>query len=170
MLLWLEYLSVCCWQAPGRISNDLGALCPQLDKPEQGLDLLQEAITSLGLNPGVDFHLVLNCAAHEVFDFVSYLVSCKQKFYTRCNHVVYLSLGLRGWHSGTTSMESDLQFIGGSNLRQIVYTSMPLSPSSIIETGQRMMMCCDGKVTAGLAGMLEAITRFIINVTYRLSA
>ena len=63
-----------CWQAPGRISNDFGALCPQFDRPEQGIDLLQEAITSLGLSPGVDFHLVLNCAAHEAFDFVSYAV------------------------------------------------------------------------------------------------
>jgi len=60
-----------CWQAPGRISNDFGALCPQFDRPEQGVDLLQEAITSLGLSPGVDFHVALNCAAHEAFDFVS---------------------------------------------------------------------------------------------------
>jgi len=35
------------------------------------VDLLQEAITSLGLSPGVDFHLALNCAAHEALDFVS---------------------------------------------------------------------------------------------------
>jgi len=62
-------------QAPGRVTNDVGALCPQLEKPEQGLDLLQEAITSLGLSPGVDFHLVLNCAAHEALDFVSYATS-----------------------------------------------------------------------------------------------
>jgi len=46
-------------------------LCPQFDRPEQGVDLLQEAITSLGLSPGVDFHLALNCAAHEALDFVS---------------------------------------------------------------------------------------------------
>jgi len=55
-------------------------VCPQLDRPEQGLDLLQEAITSLGLSPGVDFHLVLNCAAHEAFDFVSCDV-CKIKVF-----------------------------------------------------------------------------------------
>jgi len=63
-------------------------LCPQLDKPEQGLDLLQEAITSLGLNAAVDFHLAINCAAHEAFDFVSYILSNKQKFCWIRNHVV----------------------------------------------------------------------------------
>lgn len=40
-----------------------------LDKPEQGLDLLQEAMTQLGLTPGKDFHVVLNCAGHETFDY-----------------------------------------------------------------------------------------------------
>ncbi|ESO95150.1 hypothetical protein LOTGIDRAFT_203892 [Lottia gigantea] len=32
----------------GRYVNDIGALCPILEKVEQGLDLLQEAITSVG--------------------------------------------------------------------------------------------------------------------------
>ncbi|KAK6185600.1 hypothetical protein SNE40_007799 [Patella caerulea] len=48
--------------------NDIGALCPVLEKVEQGLDLVQEAITSLGLTPGEDFHIALNIAAHEMFD------------------------------------------------------------------------------------------------------
>jgi len=67
-----------CSQTAGHITNDFGALCPQFDKPEQGLDLLQEAITSLGLSPGVDLHLALNCAAHEALDFVSYMAGNKQ--------------------------------------------------------------------------------------------
>ncbi|XP_013420699.1 enolase 4 [Lingula anatina] len=48
--------------------NDLGSLCPQIDRPEQGLDMLQDAITGLELTPGEDFHIVLNCGAHEWFD------------------------------------------------------------------------------------------------------
>ncbi|XP_046368304.1 enolase 4-like isoform X2 [Haliotis rufescens] len=49
--------------------NDLGALCPVFDKPEQGLDLIQEAMTALSLTPGEDVSIALNIAAHEMFDF-----------------------------------------------------------------------------------------------------
>lgn len=49
--------------------NDVGALCPSYDRPEQGLDLLQDAMTSLGLTPGEHFNIALNCAGHEIFDF-----------------------------------------------------------------------------------------------------
>ena len=51
--------------------NDIGAMCPTFDKPEQGLDLLQEAITNCGLTPGEDFFIGLNCAGPEIFDYVS---------------------------------------------------------------------------------------------------
>jgi len=100
------------WQAPARISNDFGALCPQFDRPEQGLDLLQEAITSLGLSPGVDFHLALNCAAHEAFDFVSYTESSANVVYDagwplvwktwKCQGIWQLSGKCQGfyWKSG----------------------------------------------------------------------
>lgn len=50
--------------------NDLGALCPSYDKPEQGLDILQDAITSLELTPGEDFFIALNLAGKEIFDYV----------------------------------------------------------------------------------------------------
>lgn len=49
--------------------NDLGALCPSYDKPEQGLDILQDAITSLELTPGEDFFIALNLAGKEIFDY-----------------------------------------------------------------------------------------------------
>lgn len=52
-----------------RTTSDYGTLCPLFERPEQGLDLLQEAITNSGLTPGVDFHLAINCAAHDIFDF-----------------------------------------------------------------------------------------------------
>lgn len=50
--------------------NDIGALCPSYDKPEQGLDILQDAITSLELTPGEDFFIALNLAGKEIFDYV----------------------------------------------------------------------------------------------------
>ena len=39
---------------PGNMRNvnDFGSYCPQYDRPEQGLDLLTEAIASAGLTPG----------------------------------------------------------------------------------------------------------------------
>ncbi|KAL5022807.1 hypothetical protein ScPMuIL_001962 [Solemya velum] len=49
--------------------NDIGALCPQFDRPEQGLDLLQEGINGAGLTPGEDIFIAINCAAHEIFDY-----------------------------------------------------------------------------------------------------
>ena len=51
--------------------NDLGALCPNFDRVEQGLDLIQEAITQQGLTPGEDFHIALNLQGQEIFDYVS---------------------------------------------------------------------------------------------------
>nr|KAG5686404.1 hypothetical protein BaRGS_023704 [Batillaria attramentaria] len=49
--------------------SETGALCPVFEKPEQGLDLLQEAITAANLTPGEDIHIAINAAAHEMFDF-----------------------------------------------------------------------------------------------------
>lgn len=58
-------------QASMRLVSDQGALCPTLDRLEQGLDMLNDAITKVGLVPGQDFFYIINCAAHECFDFVS---------------------------------------------------------------------------------------------------
>ena len=56
--------------------NQFGALCPVLDRPEQGLDLLIEAITAVHLTAGQHFHIAINAAAHEYFDLVSFLQCC----------------------------------------------------------------------------------------------
>ncbi|XP_074642222.1 enolase 4-like [Tubulanus polymorphus] len=48
--------------------SESGAICPQFDRPEQGLDAIQEAITTLGFTPGEDFHIAINAAGHEMFD------------------------------------------------------------------------------------------------------
>ncbi|KAK2167327.1 hypothetical protein LSH36_29g02078 [Paralvinella palmiformis] len=52
-----------------RAVNDQGALWTTFDRPEQGLDLIQEAMTQLELTPGEHFHIALNCAGHEIFDY-----------------------------------------------------------------------------------------------------
>ncbi|CAG2254761.1 ENO [Mytilus edulis] len=52
-----------------KLVNDIGAMCPTFDKAEQGLDLLQEAITNCGLTAGEDFFIGLNCAGPEMFDY-----------------------------------------------------------------------------------------------------
>ncbi|XP_060075515.1 enolase 4-like [Ylistrum balloti] len=52
-----------------KLTNDIGAFCPTFDRPEQGLDLLQEAITQSELTVGEDFFLAINCAAYEIFDY-----------------------------------------------------------------------------------------------------
>ncbi|XP_069140387.1 enolase 4-like isoform X2 [Argopecten irradians] len=52
-----------------KLTNDVGAFCPTFDRPEQGLDLLQEAITQCELTVGEDFFLAINCASCEIFDY-----------------------------------------------------------------------------------------------------
>ncbi|XP_021355535.1 enolase 4-like isoform X1 [Mizuhopecten yessoensis] len=52
-----------------KLTNDIGAFCPTFDRPEQGLDLLQEAIAQCDLTVGEDFFLAINCASHEIFDY-----------------------------------------------------------------------------------------------------
>lgn len=49
--------------------SDFGALCPVYDKPEQGLDMIADAVSNLGFEMGKDFFFVLNCSAHECFDY-----------------------------------------------------------------------------------------------------
>ena len=60
-------------QMAAQYGNDIGALCPSYDKPEQGLDILQDAITSLELTPGEDFFIALNLTGKEIFDYVGNL-------------------------------------------------------------------------------------------------
>jgi len=63
--------SVCLFvQMPAKNVTDLGALMVPFDRPEQGLDMLQEAMTRLGLTPGEDLYFALNLAGHEIFDYV----------------------------------------------------------------------------------------------------
>ncbi|XP_060572158.1 enolase 4-like isoform X2 [Ruditapes philippinarum] len=49
--------------------TDIGALMMPFDRPEQGLDLIQESMGRLGLTPGEDMYMALNLAGHEIFDY-----------------------------------------------------------------------------------------------------
>ncbi|KAL3864520.1 hypothetical protein ACJMK2_006194 [Sinanodonta woodiana] len=49
--------------------TDTGAIVVSFDRPEQGLDMIQEAITAVGLTPGEDIYIALNCAGHEIFEY-----------------------------------------------------------------------------------------------------
>ena len=58
-------------QVAAKNVTDNGALMVSFDRPEQGLDMIQEAMTHLELTPGEDFYIALNLAGHEIFDYVS---------------------------------------------------------------------------------------------------
>lgn len=58
-------------QALKRISH-LGCLITGCDSLEQPLLLMQTACNNIGLELGTDMYLAINCAAHELMDYVSY--------------------------------------------------------------------------------------------------
>ena len=79
------------FQVAAKLVNDLGAFCPTYDRPEQGLDLLQEAITNCGCTVGEDFFLAINCAGHELFDYVSrHSISVVPKIHVTKSHRISL--------------------------------------------------------------------------------
>lgn len=49
--------------------TDTGALMLPFDRPEQGLDMIQESMGRLGLTPGEDMYIALNLAGQEIFDY-----------------------------------------------------------------------------------------------------
>lgn len=63
-----------------RNGGDGGAMCPLLDKPEQGIELVSEALTQLEFKER--FGVVVNCAAHEIFDNVSHALRLMCPFRT----------------------------------------------------------------------------------------
>lgn len=52
----------------GRCVTDDGSYSPSMDKPEQALDFVQDAVSSCGYSLGTDVHIALNCAASEIYD------------------------------------------------------------------------------------------------------
>lgn len=52
----------------GRCTTDDGSYSPSMDKPEQALDFVQDAVSSCGYSLGTDVQIALNCAASEFYD------------------------------------------------------------------------------------------------------
>lgn len=52
----------------GRCVTDDGSYSPSMDKPEQALDFVQDAVSLCGYSLGTDVHIALNCAASEIYD------------------------------------------------------------------------------------------------------
>ena len=50
-----------------------GAYQPSYDKFELPLDAMLEAVNAAGLVPGQDVMIGVDCAAHELFDYVSFV-------------------------------------------------------------------------------------------------
>ena len=57
-------------QPSGRCVTDDGSYSPSMDKPEQALDFVQDAVSSCGYSLGTDVYIALNCAASEIYDQV----------------------------------------------------------------------------------------------------
>ena len=58
-------------QITGKMSH-LGCLTINYDTIEQPLLLIQGICANLGLELGTNLHLAINCAAHELMDYVSF--------------------------------------------------------------------------------------------------
>lgn len=71
ILIWRLFLLY--FQPPvlKRISH-LGCLTTRFDTLEQPLVLVQTACRNIGLELGIDVYLAINCAAHELMDYVSH--------------------------------------------------------------------------------------------------
>ncbi|XP_054652934.1 enolase 4 [Dunckerocampus dactyliophorus] len=52
------------------ILSDSGVVPLNFDRPEQALDLISEACNNLELSLGTEIHLAVNCAAHDLMDYV----------------------------------------------------------------------------------------------------
>nr|XP_057912644.1 enolase 4 [Doryrhamphus excisus] len=52
------------------VASDSGVIPLNFDRPEQALDLISEACNNLALSLGTEIHLAVNCAAHDLMDYV----------------------------------------------------------------------------------------------------
>lgn len=66
-----HFLLILQQQVTGKMSH-LGCLTINYDTIEQPLLLIQGICANLGLEMGTKLHLAINCAAHELVDYVSF--------------------------------------------------------------------------------------------------
>ncbi len=69
VILWNPYFL----QITARFQQESGAISPQLDKPEQGIEMIEDVLKELALTER--FAIMLNVAAQELFDYVCLLFS-----------------------------------------------------------------------------------------------
>jgi enolase len=110
--------------------GDEGGFAPALESHEQALDLLEEAIRSVGLEPGRDVALALDCAASELADGDGYvfrkaggprrsaadLIALYERWCARYP-IVSIEDGLgendrAGWKALTATLGSRVQLVG----------------------------------------------------------
>lgn len=66
-----------------------------MDKPEQALDFVQDAVSSCGYSLGTDVQIALNCAASEFYDQVSQIERSK----TMVTDYIYIASNLSTYAS-----------------------------------------------------------------------
>lgn len=64
-----------------------GAYCPVIDKPEQALDLLQEAIRSAGMQLNQDVGVMVDIGADKLYDQVSHVAAAYMNLTYLCTYV-----------------------------------------------------------------------------------
>ncbi|MFP4446276.1 MAG: phosphopyruvate hydratase [Desulfosudaceae bacterium] len=69
--------------------GDEGGFAPDLDSNEQAVQLIMEAITAAGYQPGRDIGLALDAAANEFFDNGKYVLKAEDKTLTSAEMVDY---------------------------------------------------------------------------------
>lgn len=53
------------------MTNTFGSVCPTLDRVEQGLELLSEAMAAVDCEVGTDFYIGVTCNPWDILDTVS---------------------------------------------------------------------------------------------------
>lgn len=75
---------------PTITAGENGALAPPMDRPEQALNILREAIAGAGHADGSDISVALRCSTADIYDKVSMRTSPVQKI---CAVVLHYTSG-----------------------------------------------------------------------------
>ena len=98
-----------------------------MDKPEQALDFVQDAVSSCGYSLGNDVQIALNCAASEFYDQVSQIERSK----TMVTDYIYIASNL-STHARFYCYTLCLYCKSFVNL---------ICPAKLARTGKRMCLC-----------------------------
>lgn len=76
------------------MTADNGALTPVIDKPEQALDLLRDAISCAGYNFEDDVAVAIKLATKDIYDQVIVMIVHLVRFVLSCRYIDHLSYSL----------------------------------------------------------------------------